>query len=76
MSTSASDWIEQFAAALGIPAPSDDETTALLDLAGVAARASERTAAPISCWLAASAGVAPADALAAAQLLAARQAGS
>ncbi len=76
MSTSASDWIGQFAASLGIPAPSDAEATALLELAGVAAHASERTAAPISCWLAASAGVSPADALAAAQLLAARQAGN
>ena len=36
---------------------------ALLELAGIAAHASERTAAPITCWIAAVAGLAPADAL-------------
>jgi hypothetical protein len=36
----------------------------LLELAGIAAHASERTAAPITCWIAARAGVEPRDALA------------
>jgi len=35
--------------------------TEILDLAGSAARASARQAAPIACWLAATAGVSPAD---------------
>ena len=34
----------------------------LLELAGVAAHASERTAAPIACWLVGRAGLAPAAA--------------
>jgi hypothetical protein len=64
------EWVEAFAAALGVPAPSEQEREALLALAGVAAHASERTAAPLSCWLTARAGVPAADALAAAQRLA------
>lgn len=62
MTIDAKTWITRFAAVLGTPPPSDDEVAALLDLAGAAAHASERTAAPISCWLAARAGTAPADA--------------
>ena len=61
------EWLGAFAAAAGVAAPAGDEVDALLDLAGVAAHASERTAAPITCWIAASAGLAPADALRLAQ---------
>jgi hypothetical protein len=39
----------------------------LLDLAGVAAHASERVAAPVSCWVAARAAIDPEQALAAAR---------
>jgi hypothetical protein len=46
------EWIVTFAAELGVPALSSAEIGALLDLAAVAAHASERTAAPLSCWLA------------------------
>jgi hypothetical protein len=67
----AEDWIVRFAAKLGTSPPDDGELASLLALAGIAAHASERPAAPISCWLAARAGVAPADALAAAKGLAA-----
>ena len=59
MSTTNAEWIATFAARLGIDAPSDDERDAILALAGVAAHASDRTAAPVACWLAAKAGVAP-----------------
>jgi hypothetical protein len=59
------EWLAGFAARLGVPAPSDDEIDELLTLAGAAARASARQAAPVACWLAARAGVSPADALAA-----------
>ena len=45
------EWIEAFSARLGIAAPDEATVEALLDLAGVAAHASERTAAPITCWL-------------------------
>jgi len=58
------EWIDAFAAALGAPAVGDEEVEAILALAGVAAHASERTAAPVACWLAAAAGRAPAEALA------------
>lgn len=52
-----------FAAGLGVEAPSDEQVTTLLELAGVAAHASERTAAPITCWLVGQAGVSPSTAL-------------
>jgi hypothetical protein len=64
-------WIAAYAAKLGIPAPSAEDVDTLLSLAGVAAHASERQAAPVSTWLAAQAGLRPADALAAAKDLAA-----
>jgi hypothetical protein len=56
MAPTAEEWIAQFAAALGVPAPDAAETAALLELASVAAHSSERRAAPIACWLAARAG--------------------
>ena len=57
------EWIAAYAAAAGVPAPTGDEIDELLRLAGIAAHASERTAAPITCWIAARAGIAPAAAL-------------
>jgi hypothetical protein len=59
----AREWIDAFAAKLGAQAPSAREWSELLDLAGVAAHSSERVAAPVSCWVAARAGVTPARAL-------------
>jgi hypothetical protein len=53
----AEEWIAAYAAALGRPAPTQEEMDAMLELASVAAHASERRAAPIACWLAAAAGV-------------------
>jgi hypothetical protein len=50
------DWIDAFAAALGVAPPTEAEFTELLALAGTAAHASERIAAPVACWLAAKAG--------------------
>ena len=41
----------------------NDEVRDLLQLAGEAAHASERLAAPITCWLIARAGISPAEAL-------------
>lgn len=57
------DWLVRFAAEVGVAPPSPDEAEALLDLAGAAARASERTAAPLTCWLAARAGLGAREAL-------------
>ena len=70
MPPTAEQWIEAYAAALGRPAPTEQETAMLLRLASVAAHGSERRAAPIACWLAATAGVEPEAALALAQGLA------
>ena len=70
MTLEASEWLEAYASKLGVPAPSAEEKELILALAGVAAHASERTAAPISCWVAARAGVPLADATNAARQLA------
>jgi Domain of unknown function (DUF6457) len=51
------EWLAAYAQELGIEAPTRDEFKAVLDLAGEAAHASERVAAPVACWLAARAGV-------------------
>ena len=61
------EWVAAFCEAAGIDAPNEDAIDTLLELAGVAAHASERTAAPITCWIAAVAGLEPADALRLAQ---------
>lgn len=52
----ATDWLAAYAERLGTPPPSQDELNAVLDLAGVAAHASQRIAAPVACWMAARAG--------------------
>jgi hypothetical protein len=53
----AADWLAAYAEKLGVDAPTEDQLTAVLDLAGEAAHSSERIAAPVACWLAAQAGV-------------------
>jgi hypothetical protein len=63
------EWIRAFAEQLGIEPLSEADVEALLDLAGVAAHASERLAAPLTCFLVGRAGVAPADALATARAM-------
>ncbi|MGH3731788.1 MAG: DUF6457 domain-containing protein [Acidimicrobiales bacterium] len=57
MDIPAAEWLEAFAQQLGIDAPNEQEREDLLALAGTAARSSERIAAPISCWMAARAGI-------------------
>lgn len=57
MAPTATEWIERLAGELGVDPPDEDERNAVLALAGIAAHASERTAAPVTCWLAARAGV-------------------
>lgn len=64
MTTSADAWLADFAASLSTSPPTEAEMEQLLALAGVAAHASERIAAPVACWLAARAGRTPAEALA------------
>lgn len=57
------DWIAAFAARLGVDPPDAATVATLLELAGVAAHASARTAAPIACWLAGRTGTDPVAAL-------------
>jgi hypothetical protein len=57
-------WIAAFAARLGLEPPDAATVETLLDLAGVAAHASQRTAAPIACWLIGRAGRSAEDGLA------------
>jgi len=52
----AKQWIAAYAEELGTGAPTAAELTAILDLAAEATHASERTAAPVACWLSAKAG--------------------
>jgi hypothetical protein len=62
-------WTAAFAAKLGVAAPTETEFEQLLALAGIAAHSSERIAAPVSCWIAATAGVPIDEALRAAREL-------
>lgn len=55
------EWIEDFARRIGVDPPTPEEIDALLGLAAVAAHASERTAAPLACWLGGRSGRSPRD---------------
>jgi hypothetical protein len=66
----AEEWLERFAAALSVEPPTEGERQQLLALAGIAAHASERIAAPLTCWLVGRAGVDPEVALTLASKLA------
>jgi len=46
------EWLAGFCERLGLEPPSNEEVVALLDLAATAAHSSERTAAPLACWVA------------------------
>jgi hypothetical protein len=47
----AKEWIERFAHELEAEPPTEKEFEEILDLAAVAAHASERIAAPVACWI-------------------------
>lgn len=57
-------WLAEFAKRLGTAPLTSDEIDAVLNLARVAAHESERKAAPVACFLAARAGLTPAEAYA------------
>lgn len=59
-------WINRFAGELGLDGPDEALFEGLLELAGTAAHASERMAAPLACYLVGRAGVDLATARAAA----------
>ncbi len=71
MAPDARTFIDRYAAALGVDSLTQAEVDTVLDVAATAAHASERTAAPLSCWLAAASGLTPAEALAVARDVAA-----
>jgi hypothetical protein len=60
---SVTDWVARFAEAVGVATPTADEMEEILQLAAVAAHASQRQAAPIACWLAARSGMTVQDAV-------------
>jgi hypothetical protein len=62
-------WIDLYAHALGVEPLPEEDVEALLKVASVAAHASERSSAPITCWLAAAAGVPASEALRTAERL-------
>jgi hypothetical protein len=68
--TTAEEFVHRFAAAIGLEPPSGDTVDRVLRLAGVAAHASERRAAPVCCYLAALAGIELDDAIAQVERLA------
>ena len=49
---SAEEWVADFAAEVGLDPPDRAQMGAILKLAATAAHASERTAAPMACWIA------------------------
>jgi len=53
----ANTWLAAYAEKVGVPAPTEDELNAVLDLAGVAAHSSQRIAAPVATWMAGKAGL-------------------
>ncbi|MDA8282981.1 MAG: DUF6457 domain-containing protein [Actinomycetota bacterium] len=57
------DWIQAFAAALGVPDLPEHEVELVLAVAAEAAHASERSAAPLACWMAGRAGLGAEQAL-------------
>jgi hypothetical protein len=54
-----SSWFRAFVDATGSESFTEQETEAILELARLAAHASERMAAPLTCWVAAAAGLTP-----------------
>lgn len=64
------EWIAAFAAEIGAETPREAEIAQILDLAAVAAHASERIAAPIACWMAGATGRPLAEMLDAARVVA------
>lgn len=76
MTTSVPEWLRRYSTALGVDPPSESEQETLLELAATSAHASDRIAAPMSCWLAARSGKPTAEALQVAVALAGEIGGS
>ena len=63
----AQEFLEAFAAQVGVAAPSADEFDTLLEVASIAAHSSERLAAPLACWMGGASGMPVSDLLGAAR---------
>ena len=70
------EWIGSVAREAGVRPPSAQEISQLLELAGVAAHASERTAAPLASWIAGSSSLSLPELLAIAERVGSPQAAS
>lgn len=57
------EWVERFAQEMGSDRPSPEDTVEVLRLAAVAAHGSERTAAPLACWIAGRTGTSLAESI-------------
>lgn len=68
------EWLQRFAAEIDQPVPDRAQIDQILELAGVAAHASARQAAPVACWMAGVAGWDLADAIRIAEKVAAKTA--
>ena len=47
----AEEWVRRFAADAGVEPPTPQEFDQILKLAAIAAHGSQRTAAPVACWI-------------------------
>ena len=65
-----SEFLAAFEAEIGMRAPDPQDSDALLELAGIAAHASERLAAPLACWMGGVSGLSADELLAAARRIA------
>ena len=65
-----SEFLAAFAGEIGTSAPDRHDIDVLLELAGVAAHASERRAAPLACWMGGVSGLSADELLAAARRIA------
>lgn len=72
----AQEFLAAFAAQIGVAAPTAQEFDTLLEVAAIAAHASERVAAPLACWLGGTSALPAADLLAAARAVATAPEGS
>jgi hypothetical protein len=64
------EFLVAYAAEIGAPIPSREEMDALLEVASIAAHGSQRTAAPLACWMGGTSGVSVPELLAAARRVA------
>jgi hypothetical protein len=63
------EWIQAYAEKIGVEPPTTEQINEVLDLAAAAAHGSEKTAAPLACWLAGTSGRPLAEVLRAAEEL-------